>query len=96
MNKLFGALFICSFLVSCGNNGFVWPMKQVQAQSVEPATSEEFTYSFSGRKCTTGTQSAKTFEEICQKLANDELNDGCAEDKREDLFYTAECPGSFI
>lgn len=96
MKKLFMFTLICLGLASCGKDASVWPTAQAKAESVDPATSEEFTYEFSGRRCTTGMQSAKTFGEICEVLTDDQLNAGCAQDKREELFYSAQCPGSFI
>lgn len=87
---------ISTFLVSCGQESTLWPVKSIESASVGPATSELFSYEFSGPGCTTGMQSAQTFDEICQTLTDDNLNQGCAENKREDLFYSAECVGSFI
>lgn len=90
-------LFVIStIMVSCGQNSSVWPTHDVEAAGVGPATSEEFTYQFSGFRCSTGPQSAATFSEICSVLQDDELNQACAQDKREELFINAECSGSFI
>lgn len=88
------ALFSLS-LVSCGKNANIWPVAEVQEQSVGPATSEEFTYEFTAGRCSTGAQSSPTFEGICETLKDDQINQGCAQSKREDLFISAQCPGSF-
>tara|TARA_Y100000385_G_C13000479_1_gene596961 strand:+ start:180 stop:470 length:291 start_codon:yes stop_codon:yes gene_type:complete len=88
--------FLSAFMVSCGQNSNVWPTSEASIESVEPATSENYTYQFSGFRCNTGPQSAATFSEICSALKNDELNQGCAQDKREELYINAECPGNFI
>lgn len=83
-------------VVSCGKESEFWHMNTVKTSSVESALPEEFSYSFSGYKCSTGVHTATSFISICQKLTNDELNDDCAKEKREELFYSAECPGEFI
>lgn len=86
---------ILGSIISCGKNRTVWPTAKVSTKSIEPAISEKFTYQFSGIKCSTGAQSAATFFEICKVLQDDELNDACAQDKREELYINADCPGSF-
>lgn len=88
--------FLSFLMVSCGQNSSVWPTSEASIEAVEPATSEDFTYQFSGFRCSTGAQSAATFDEICSVLKDDELNQACAQDKREELYINAECPGSFI
>ena len=95
MRKLFMLSIFSILMVSCGKNSSVWPTHDVEAASVEPATSEEFTYQFSGFRCNTGAQSSATFSGICEVLKDDELNQSCADDKREDLFLSANCVGSF-
>jgi hypothetical protein len=95
MTRLVLLLVFSLSFVSCGKNANVWPVAEVKAQSVGPATSEDFTYQFSGSRCTTGAQASATFEGICTILKDDEINQGCAQSKREELFISAQCPGSF-
>ena len=95
MIRIVCLLFTCTFLPSCGKNINYWPYG-AKIQSVKPAVDEAYTYEFSGKKCSTGAQSASTFDKICEVLKDDQLNEGCAPDKREELFINAECPGSFI
>lgn len=95
MIKTITLLLISTIMMSCGQASNLWPSQQLKAKSVEPATSEEFSYHFSGQSCSTGEQAAATFSEICETLKDDELNDACAQGKREELFLNAECSGSF-
>ena len=96
MIRIYSIIFACIFLISCGKDISYWPYGEVQVQSVKPAVNEAYNYEFSGIKCTTGPQKASSFDKICEILKDDQLNDGCASDKREELFINAECPGSFI
>ena len=95
MIRIICIFFLSILLTSCGQNSYNWPYGGTKIQSVKPAVDEAYTYEFSGKKCTTGPQSASTFDKICEFLKDDQLNEGCAPEKREELFINAECPGSF-
>lgn len=96
MFKLISVLLFLVFCTSCGQAAkSIWPeTEQVEAYS-EPAITETYTYAFNGISCTTNSHSASSFEEICTQLKDSISNEDCAEDKREELFISAECPGEF-
>lgn len=96
MKNILGILLFSMLMLSCGQKSSVWPTHDVEAANTDPATSEDFTYELSGFRCTTGPQAAATFTEICTTLKDDEINQSCAQAKREELFANSECPGSFI
>ena len=67
----------------------------VQKAEVEDAVAVNYEYEFAKRNCSTGAQVAKTFDDICHTLANNELNNNCAVEEREELFESSRCPGAF-
>lgn len=81
--------------VSCGNDNSLWPTDSQMSSSIEPAQAEMYSYEFYGSKCSTELQSFETFERACEALKNDELNNNCANNKREELFISSACEGSF-
>lgn len=81
--------------MSCGKEGALIPTKKETIYKVEPAQEEKFSYEFTKKDCSTGVQSFNTFLLACKGLQNSILNNECAEEKREELFVSAECPGSF-
>lgn len=89
--------FLIIIFSSCGKDHN--PLKAVTKQDVqyrvEPALNEAYSYEFTTLKCTTGEQSFNTFLKACNGLKDDEKNNSCAEAKREQLFISEECPGSF-
>jgi hypothetical protein len=99
MNKFIPLLLIIMSMASCGrldlNEMGIMPEAQASSAAVDPATSEDYSYQFSGHRCNTGKHSARTFSEICQLLKDNEVNQYCASDKRENLFLSAECSGTF-
>lgn len=96
MAKLFLIIIVFTQLVSCGKDSAFFESETVTSYNVEPAKEENFVYEFSLIKCSTGKQSSETFEEICEKLSNHDLNNDCAESKREELFQKSQCSGTFI
>lgn len=94
--SLFLLLIVLSTFTSCGkiddeHNPFV----QKLIYEVDPAKSENYSYEFTSSSCTTGVQASSTFVGICSKLKNNSANEGCAERKRENLFISEQCAGSF-
>jgi hypothetical protein len=87
-------LLLVSF-ISCGKMEGVPGYKQEKVFYIEPATSEEYTYEFTNRECSTGEQSFSTFYDTCDGLKNEELNRLCAYEERKTIFEVSECPGSF-
>ena len=55
----------------------------------------QFNDNVEGEICSTGMIDAITFDDICKKLNDEEMNRSCAIDMRSELFYNYECPGVF-
>lgn len=96
MAKLILLLSLLMVFVSCGKDGSLWPTQATAVSTkIEPAQSEAYSYQFTGFKCNTDEHSFTTFELACEALKDHELNNDCAEVRREELFLSAGCPGSF-
>lgn len=90
------AWFVFFILISCGQVPETVSYRGVEVvYHEEPATAEDYSYEFSTLKCTTGVQSFDTFIKACEGLKNHKLNNDCAKSKRENLFLSEQCPGSF-
>lgn len=82
--------------ISCGKNlETVNQRGKEVVLNIDPAQAEDYSYEFSTLKCTTGIQSFDTFVAACNGLKDDALNDNCAQAKRQQLFESENCPGSF-
>ena len=95
MIKIMTILILLTQFVSCGKDSTLFQTDTVTSYNVEPAKEESFVYEFSLIKCSTGKQSSETFEEICEKLTDNYLNNDCAESKRKELFQNSKCEGTF-
>lgn len=94
MKNLSMIIFFTLF-ISCGKDGSLIPQREETIYKVEPAETEDYTYEFAKRKCTTGKHSFDTFVKACEGLKDTAKNNDCAEEEREELFQTANCPGTF-
>ena len=95
MKKLILPLLILISLISCGKNSPIPGQRSEKVYYVEPAQTEDYTYEFTNKKCTTGTQSFSDFYATCEGLTSEELNNSCAYEDRKALFEVSECPGQF-
>ncbi len=95
--KLIATLILLLNFVSCGKqvNSFIEDNTAVKQAEVDEAVAVNYEYEFSKRTCSTGSQVAKTFDEICHTLSDNELNNNCALEEREELFIGSRCPGVF-
>lgn len=91
---LLGISFILLF-ISCGKDTSFPGQRTEKVLFVSPAETEEYSYEFTKRGCSTGVQTFPTFYDACEGLKNEVLNDGCAYDDRKELFETSYCPGVF-
>lgn len=98
MKILINSVLIVLF-VSCGKVDFKklteFNKQDIIATQSQVAQELPYAYKFSGTDCTTNLQENSTLNGICESLKNDELNNNCAEDKREEIFVKESCPGSF-
>jgi len=94
IQKIIFTASILLTLVSCGAEKKLFAQEK-QEVTIAPAVSETYTYEFNHNKCKTGEQSFSTLEAACDGLKDIELNNGCAEDLREELFVGSQCPGDF-
>ncbi len=93
-NKLV-LIFIAFIFVSCGKDSPLFNSATTTTYAVEPAVEEDYTYEFTTYRCTTGEQAFSTLAEACEGLKDSELNNGCAEAQRQELFESAQCSGNF-
>ena len=90
--KLSKVLIICSILavlVSCGKDNKV-------AGANTSSESNSLNYSLTDGTCSaahsfSGTNAEETKRNYCQGLMNDKLNNDCASNERQRLFYTQKC-----
>lgn len=92
--KILTLILISLTFISCGKvDDLVHGGKTTL--KVEPAKEEPYSYELIGKSCHTGEHEFGTFQAVCQGLRDNNLNQGCAEGEREDLFINSECEGSF-
>ena len=83
-------------IVSCGRApGFVTQREEAAILQIDPAQAENYSYEFSTTKCSTGIHGFDTFTKACEALKDHTLNNECAENQREELFISEQCPGEF-
>ena len=95
MKKLTLSLLILTVFISCGKNSPIPGQRSEKVYYIEPAQTENYSYEFTNRKCSTGTQSFGDFYETCEGLTSEELNNSCAYEDRKALFEVSHCPGDF-
>ncbi len=82
-------------MVSCGKDGINLTGEPTIVYTSVPAETEDYSYEFSKRDCSTGVQSFKSLVDVCEGLKDDELNNQCAGEDRKHLYEISECPGNF-